>query len=83
MNYLRFIPTIAKAQKTSAVPFRFPSCNNCIYHENGYCKLFKYQFITEKTPVEHYVHANVAREHIDLCSPEGIYFKSKIGPFVK
>ena len=59
------------------VPFRFPSCNNCMYYENAQCKLFKYELVTDKHFVHYYVDAELCRQNKHLCGDEGNYFKSK------
>lgn len=65
---------------------KFPNCNNCKYSfkQDGvnYCKLFKY--FTVKTDVknfDYYATTDMSRNDVDLCGPDGKYFKEKETPF--
>lgn len=61
-----------------------PSCKKCCYHEQGVCKLFKYNFavIGNKNHID-YVDVDSCRIYEKLCGPSGKYFKPIINVFDK
>ena len=66
--------------KTPKIKTKFsePKCEECKYHEDGRCKLFKYSAVSLKYDTFHfYVDIETARLNDTLCGPDGKYFRRK------
>ena len=71
-------PRIAPRLHNIVTPKPVPRCEDCKYHFQGGCKLFKHSYLTvEDTVFQHYVDTIACRALYDLCGPDGKYFKPK------
>ena len=60
---------------TRTKPHTNKPCKECLYYENGGCRLFKYSFALHQ--IEEYANAEDCRRDVSLCGPDGNYFKLK------
>jgi hypothetical protein len=57
-----------------------PNCKNCKHFDKGFCKAFKFNYVTfkEGKPVKtnYFIKAKESRSNIKLCGPEGNLFNN-------
>ena len=68
MSFLKLTPHVKFVNKT-APPIGRPSCKDCKWSDGQFCNLFTLSGVIFKA--EH------IRKNIDLCGPDGVYFKPK------